>query len=81
MKSPSSPQTLKTPINPNKLQNGVVIANPWRELRQFTDARIGLGRAGISLPTSELLAFQLSHAEARDAVNLPLEISAINCPA
>jgi ethanolamine ammonia-lyase small subunit len=57
--------------------NGNVVSNPWRELRRFTDARIGLGRAGISLPTSELLAFQLSHAQARDAVNFPLDIDAL----
>lgn len=59
----------------NDRDNGKVVENPWSDLRRFTDARIGLGRAGISLPTSEMLAFQLSHAQARDAVNFPLDIS------
>ncbi len=49
-------------------------AAKWRAL---TPARVGLGRTGVSLETSDLLDFQRCHAQARDAVHARLESAAL----
>jgi ethanolamine ammonia-lyase small subunit len=52
---------------------GITKPDPWARLRHWTPARIGLGRAGSSLPTEPMLAFELAHAQARDAVHAEMD--------
>jgi ethanolamine ammonia-lyase small subunit len=44
------------------------------DLRDFTPARVSLPATGHSIATSEVLNFQLAHAQARDAVHAALHL-------
>jgi len=46
-------------------------------MRALTPARVALGRTGVSLQTRDMLEFQRAHAEARDAVHVPLNGAAL----
>lgn len=63
MSGPDHPALARTP------------AEAWAVLKNYTDARIALGRAGAAIPTRELLAFQLAHAQARDAVHARVDFA------
>ncbi len=52
-------------------------ADEWASLKQFTSARIALGKTGISIPVKESLRLKLAHAQAKDAVYTRMDKQAL----
>lgn len=75
--APLPPAPLPGPGTGTTAPSPAARADPWTGLRAHTPARLALGRAGVSLPTDELLRFAAAHAQARDAVHLPLDVAAL----
>lgn len=58
----------------NELRKTGEEPDEWASLKAFTNARIALGKTGISVPLRESLQFKLAHAHAKDAVYSQLNI-------
>ncbi len=52
-------------------------ADPLISLREFTAARVAIGRVGASIPLKQSLEFKLAHAHARDVVYSVLDIDGL----
>jgi ethanolamine ammonia-lyase small subunit len=52
--------------------------DPLSLLKEFTAARIGIGRTGASIPLKQSLVFKLAHAHARDAVYSELDVDKLS---
>ncbi|QMW06468.1 ethanolamine ammonia-lyase subunit EutC [Spirosoma foliorum] len=49
----------------------------WEPLKAYTNARIALGKTGISIPLKESLQFKMAHAHAKDAVYSHLNLAGL----
>jgi len=58
---------------PLAVTQNFVQQDAWATLKQFTNARIAVGRTGHAIPLAENLLFRADHARARDSVYTALD--------
>ncbi|SOD80305.1 ethanolamine ammonia-lyase subunit EutC [Spirosoma fluviale] len=58
----------------NESKRNSTETDDWEPLKAFTNARIALGKTGVSIPLNESLQFRLAHAHAKDAVYSQLNV-------
>lgn len=56
-----------------EIQKAIVQPDEWAALKEYTAARIALGRTGTAEPLQAMMQFRLAHANARDAVYAVLD--------
>jgi ethanolamine ammonia-lyase small subunit len=59
------------------MKKEVTHIDPLTPLKEFTAARIAIGRVGTSIPITQSLEFKLAHAHARDAVYSELDVDGL----
>ncbi|HZY35170.1 MAG TPA: ethanolamine ammonia-lyase subunit EutC [Mucilaginibacter sp.] len=59
------------------MKNDLKNVDPVAPLKEFTRARIAIGRVGASIPLKQSLEFNLAHAHARDAVYSILDVDGL----
>ncbi|GAB3015455.1 ethanolamine ammonia-lyase subunit EutC [Spirosoma pulveris] len=58
----------------NESKRNSTETDDWEPLKAYTNARIALGKTGVSIPLKESLQFRLAHAHAKDAVYSHLNV-------
>lgn len=61
----------------NQEETTPIKSDLWKNLKEFTNARIALGSVGNAIPLEEVLNFKFAHANAKDAIDAELDVATL----